>query len=98
MMNKRQFLIHHSAFIIYHYSTVRPMLRAVPSMVLIAASRLVVFRSGIFILAISSSLAREILPTFSLFGLPDPFSTPAAFFNRSAAGGVFVSNVKERSA
>src|ERR1041384_8495353 len=79
------------------HSIVRPMFRAVPSIVLIAASRLVVFKSGIFVLAISSILAREILPTFSLFGLPDPFSTPAAFFNRSAAGGVFVSKVKEPS-
>src|SRR5919199_6820917 len=74
------------------------MLRAVPSMVLIADSRLVVFRSGSFVLAISSILAREMVPTFSFFGLPDPFGTPAAFFNRSAAGGVFVSKVKERSA
>src|SRR2546423_13016305 len=90
--------MHHSAFIIHRYSTVRPMLRAVPSMVLIADSRFVVFKSGIFVRAISSIFAREIVPTLSLFGRPDPFSTPAAFFRRSAAGGVFVSKVKERSA
>ena len=55
------------------------MLRAVPSMVLMADSRLVVFRSGILSLAISSILSREIVPTFSLFGLPEPFGTPEAF-------------------
>jgi hypothetical protein len=38
------------------------------------------------------------VPTFSRFGLPDPFATPEAFFKRSAAGGVLVSKVKERSA
>src|SRR5918998_2416528 len=74
------------------------MLRAVPSMVLMALSRLVVFKSGILVLAISSILAREIVPTFSRFGLPEPLGTPAAFFKRSAAGGVLVSKVKERSA
>src|SRR5215210_5430613 len=74
------------------------MLRAVPSMVLIADSRLVVFKSGIFNLAISSTLAREMVPTLTLFGVPDPFGTPEAFFRRSAAGGVFVSKVNERSA
>ncbi len=69
-----------------------------PSIVRIALSRFVVFKSGIFVFAISSIFAREILPIFSLFGFPDPLETPAAFFNRSAAGGVFVSNVNERSA
>src|SRR5262245_22386560 len=67
-------------------------------MVRIADSRLVVFRSGIFVLAISSICAREILPTFSRFGLPDPFSSFAAFFIKSAAGGVLVIKVNERSA
>jgi hypothetical protein len=62
-------------------------------MVFIAAAKLVVFRSGIFVLAISSIFAREILPTFSLFGFPDPLLMPAAFLSRSAAGGVFVSKV-----
>ncbi len=33
------------------------------------------------------------VPTFSRFGLPEPLGTPAAFFKRSAAGGVFVSKV-----
>src|ERR1051325_4203333 len=71
------------------YSIVSPMLRAVPSMVLMALSRLVVFQSGIFMLAISSILAREIVPTFSRFGRPEPFGTPDAFLRRSAARGGF---------
>jgi hypothetical protein len=32
-----------------------------------------------------------------VFGSPEPFSTFAAFFNNTAAGGVFVTNVNERS-
>src|ERR1051325_163445 len=67
-------------------------------MVLMALSRLVGFKSGIFVRAISSILAREIVPTFSRFGRPEPFGTPDAFLRRSAAGGVLVSKVKERSA
>src|SRR5258708_10053021 len=80
------------------YSTVKPMLRAVPSIVFIADARLDVLRSTIFNFAISSILLREIVPIFSLLGLPDPFAMPKAFLKRSAAGGVFVSNVNERSA
>src|SRR5882724_5637676 len=94
----RQFEIRNSLFAIRNYSIVNPICRAVPSMVRIALSRFVVFKSGIFVLAISSTLAREILPTFSFLGLPAPFDIPAAFFNRSAAGGVLVSKVNERSA
>ena len=33
----------------------------------------------------------------ALFGAPEPVATPAAFFSRSAAGGVLVTNVNERS-
>ena len=79
-----------------NYSTVRPIWRAVPSMVRIAASRLVVFRSA-------SSSSRFLQSwiwkscRLSRFGLPEPLAKPAAF-SRSAAGGVFVSNVNERSA
>src|SRR3954469_11026358 len=93
----KQALLHPSSFRL-HPSIFSPMLRAVPSMVLMADSRLVVFRSCSLSLAISSILSREMEPTFSLFGLPEPLGTPAAFFKRSAAGGVFVSKVKERSA
>ena len=69
---------------------VSPMLLAVPLIVLIADSRFVVFKSGIFFWAISSICAREIVPFFSLFGLPEPLAMPEAFLKRSAAGGVFV--------
>ena len=74
------------------------MFLAVPSMVFIAAAKLVVFRSGILVLAISSIFAREMVPTFSRFGLPEPFGIPAAFFKRSAEGGVLVSKVNEDKA
>src|SRR5262249_5776460 len=37
-------------------------------------------------------------PTRSRLGLAEPLSTPAAFLSRSAAGGVLVIKVKERSA
>ena len=47
---------------------------------------------------ISRAQLQEILPTLSLFGLPEPDLIPAAFFSRTAAGGVLVTKVKERSA
>ena len=68
------------------------MLRAVPSTIFIAPSRLVAFRSFIFVSAIFFTAARLIFPTFSLFGLPEPFSMPASLRMRSAAGGDFVTN------
>ena len=37
------------------------------------------------------------LPTFAVFGVPEPLPTPAAFRSSTAAGGVFVINVKLRS-
>src|SRR5437764_3311909 len=95
---KRSQTIRNPQFAIRNYSIVNPICRAVPSMVGIALSRFVVFKSGIFVLVISSTLAREILPTCSFLGLPARFDLPAAFFNRSAAGGVLVSKVNERSA
>jgi hypothetical protein len=54
-------------------------------MVLMALSRFVVFKSCIFVFAISSILAREIVPTFSLFGLPEPFD--AACLLQQIGGG-----------
>lgn len=39
----------------------------------------------------------DLVATFVLFGVPDPFSTPAAFFKRTAAGGVFVTKVNDLS-
>jgi hypothetical protein len=37
------------------------------------------------------------LPTFSVFGRPEPDSMPTAFLRRTVAGGVFVMKVKLRS-
>ena len=49
-----------------------PMLLAVPAIMLIAASMLAAFKSGIFISAISFTLSLEIEATFVLLGTPDP--------------------------
>jgi hypothetical protein len=67
-----------------------PMLRAVPAIMLMAASMDAALRSGIFVSAIlrMSSLVTD--ATLSLLGMADPFSWPLAFFNKTAAGGVFV--------
>ena len=73
------------------------MLRAVPSMILIAASRDVALRSGSFVLAIVSTCARVTWPILVLLGWPEPFSTPAAWRSRNDAGGVLVMNVYVRS-
>ena len=65
---------------------------------LIAASMLPAFRSGIFISAISLTLSLEIVATFVLFGTPEPDFRLQAFFSRTAAGGVFVMKLKLLSA
>src|SRR5215468_8998334 len=81
------------------YSTTsRPTLRAVPSMVRIAASTDSADRSGRLSTAISRTWARVTLPTLPRFGSAAPFSTPAAFFSNTEAGGVLVMKVKDRSA
>src|SRR5215203_888047 len=73
------------------------MLRAVPSTIFAAPSMSAALRSGIFVLAISSTCARLTAPTLALLGSPLPFSRPAACFRRNAAGGVLVTKVNERS-
>src|SRR5205807_1481058 len=78
-------------------STSTPMLRALPAMVRTAASRLAAVRSGCLSFAISSSCLREILPTFAVLGVPEPFSIPIALRMSTAAGGVFITKVKLRS-
>ena len=65
---------------------------------LIAASKEAAFKSGIFISAISWILALEIVATFVLFGTPEPDLMLQAFFNKTAAGGVFVMKLKLLSA
>ena len=69
------------------------MLRAVPSTIRIADSIVFALRSFIFISAIERTFALVIFPTLFLFGCPEPFSMPASLRMRSAAGGLFVTNV-----
>src|SRR4029077_8827531 len=78
-------------------STSRPMLRAVPITVRMAESRFVVFKSGILVLAISSTCLRVTLPTLVRFGSAEPLTIPAARKSRMEAGGVFRIKVKVRS-
>jgi hypothetical protein len=70
-----------------------PIFRAVPSTIFIALLNLVVFKSGNFTLAISSSWAFVIDPTFTRFGVEEPFLIFAAFANNTDAGGVLRINV-----
>jgi len=69
----------------------------VPSIILIAGSTPVAFKSGSLISAISLSCALVTEPTFSVLGLPEPLSIPAAFWSKTEAGGVFKMKVNDRS-
>src|SRR6266545_5089918 len=71
---------------------------AVPSTIFTAPERSEAFRSGSFVLAMSSTCCFVTLPTFSLLGVPEPFGTPAALSSRIAAGGVFVMKEYDLSA
>jgi hypothetical protein len=73
------------------------MLRAVPAITFIAWSTSCAFRSGIFVSAIERSCAWVSLPTLVRFGSAEPDSSPSASLISTAAGGVFVMKVKERS-
>ena len=73
------------------------MLRAVPSTINIAASTEPAFKSGILVSAISRTWSRFTVATFFLFGSPEPDLIPAATLSNTAAGGVFVMKVNERS-
>src|SRR5580704_6821078 len=77
--------------------TLRPIDRAVPSMIRVACSRSCALRTACLTSAISRTCCLEREPTLSRFGFPDPFSTPAAFFNSSEAGGVLVMKLNVRS-
>ena len=70
-----------------------PIFRAVPSTILMALLILVVFKSGNLILAISSNWAFVTDPTFTRFGVDEPFLTFAALANKTEAGGVFRINL-----
>ena len=65
---------------------------------LIAASRLPAFKSGILSSAILVISSLEIVATFCLIELGEPDSSLQAFFKRTAAGGVFVMKEKDLSA
>ena len=73
------------------------MLRAVPAITSIAWSTSRAFRSTSLSSAIERSCALEMRPTLFRFGSAEPFSSPSASLISTAAGGVFVMNVKERS-
>ena len=75
-----------------------PIERAVPAIILIAASREPALRSGIFVSAIFFTCSFVSFATFVLLGVAEAVSIPAAFLMRTGAGGVFVMNVNERSA
>ena len=72
------------------------MLRAVPSTIRIAASTDAAFRSGIFFSAISRTLSRFTVATFLRLVHQIRFDT-SCYFKKTAAGGVLVMKVNERS-
>ncbi len=74
-----------------------PIERAVPAMIFDAASMSLALRSTIFCSAIWRTCSWVSLPTLVVCGTPEPLGTPAAFLISSAAGGVFRTNVNERS-
>src|SRR3954464_9677851 len=61
------------------------------------ASSLREFRSLAFVFTISMTCFRVTLPTFVLFGSFEPAAMFAAFFKRTAAGGLFVMKVNDLS-
>ena len=58
------------------------------------ASRSVVLRSSNLILVASNSCALVMVPTFFLFGSPEPAAMLATFFSSTEAGGCLVMKVK----
>src|SRR5262249_20245958 len=78
-------------------TTSTPIERAVPFTEFIADSSVKLFRSGILILAISSTCFSVILPTRFLFGSAEPFASPQARLMSTGTGGVLVMNVNDRS-
>ena len=65
---------------------------------LIAVSMVAALRSGIFVSAIFLTCSLVILATFVLLGVPEADSIPQAYLIRTAAGGVLVIKLNERSA
>src|SRR4051812_2716384 len=80
-----------------HQTTSTPIERAVPAMIFMAWSTSCALRSLSFFSAIARSWSWLMRPTFSRCGSPEPFSMPIAWRMRTAAGGVLVMKVNERS-
>src|SRR5204862_8214055 len=62
-----------------------------------AASSLRALRSLDFVFTMSMTCLRVTLPTLVLFGSLEPAAMVAAFFNKTAAGGLLVMNVNDLS-
>jgi hypothetical protein len=76
----------------------RPIARALPSMILVAASMSLALRSFIFVSAISDSCERLIVPALPCRLLRARLLDPRRLLQRKDAGGVLVSKEKLRSA
>src|SRR6266545_134685 len=83
--------------VLAHAGVSTPIERAVPSMILMAWSTSRAFKSSSLVSAIWRTWSRVSRPTFSRLGSPEPLGIPSASLISTAAGGVFVMNVKERS-
>src|SRR5699024_3383863 len=88
----------HSSSKTYQPSTVTPMLRAVPLIMLPAVCSEAALRSRMLGWASASAWARVMEPTLFLLGAREAVSMPAAFLMRTGAGGVLVMKLKERAA
>src|SRR5215204_5785775 len=80
--------------VLAHAGVSTPIERAVPSMILMAWSTSRAFRSSSLVSAIWRTWSRVSRPTFSRLGSPEPLGIPSASLISTAAGGVFVMNVK----
>src|SRR5205807_278683 len=80
-----------------HQLTLIPIDRAVPATCFLAASMSSVLRSGSLVRAISVTCASVIVATTSRPGVWDALSSLAAARRSTGVGGVFVTNVNERS-
>src|SRR5204863_9430171 len=78
-------------------TTAGPVAGATRAVIDVAGSIVSQLRYGILISAIVRLCARVTLPTLLRFGCPDPFSSPASFFNGIAAGGVLRMKLKDLS-
>src|SRR4051812_43662924 len=83
--------------VVAHRSTSTPIDRAVPAMISAAWSTSRAFRSSSFVSAIWRPWSRERRPTLTRFGSAEPLSSRSASLISTAAGGVFVMKVNERS-